>query len=71
MTTSAELVHEIEKLSPAEKVQLVDTVIRDIIPPVPEVDKAWAAEASTRWNAYKKGEIKSIPYAEVMAKYKK
>jgi hypothetical protein len=36
----------------------------------PEIDKVWAKEASIRWNNYKKGKVKSIPYDEVMSKYK-
>ena len=70
MTTSVKLVHEIEKLSPTERVQIVNIVIRDIIRPDSSIDKIWAQEALSRWDAYKKGDIKTIPYEEVMSKYK-
>lgn len=71
MTTTVKLVREIEKLSPVERIQIVDIVIRDILRPDPNIDKIWAKEASARWYAYKKGDIKSIPYEEVMSKHKK
>ncbi|NUO07255.1 MAG: addiction module protein [Candidatus Brocadia sp.] len=71
MTTPIELIHEIEKLPPRERVRIVDIVIRDVLRPDSDIDKVWAQEASSRWDAYKRGEIKSVPYEEVMSKYKK
>ena len=71
MITPVDLVHEIEKLPPTERVQIVDIVIRDIIHPDSSIDMIWAQEASRRWDAYKKGDIKTIPYKEVMSKYKR
>jgi len=71
MPTPLELIHEIEKLPPAERIKIIDMVIRDAIHPDPEIDKVWAQEASARWASYKKGEIKTISYEEVMSKYKK
>ncbi len=71
MTKRVDLVNEIEKLPPVERIRIVGIVIRDLIRPNSDIDKIWAQEASTRWNAYKKGEVKSIPYKEVMSKYKR
>lgn len=70
MTTPVDLLHEIEKLPPVERVRIIDKVIRDIIRPNSDIDRVWAQEAANRWDAYKKGEIISIPYEEVMSKYK-
>lgn len=71
MTTMLKLVKEIEKLSPVDRMRIVDTVIRDAIKPDAAIDKIWAKEAAARWLAYKKSGIESIPYSKVMAKYKK
>ena len=71
MATQVELVYEIGKLPPTERVRIVDIVIQDIIRPDPDIDRVWAQEASSRWDAYKKGAIKPIPYEEVMSKYKR
>lgn len=60
MTTTVKLVREIEKLPPVERIQIVDTVIRDMIHPDSHIDKVWAKEAKARWNAYKKGNIESV-----------
>jgi putative addiction module component (TIGR02574 family) len=35
------------------------------------LEKIWAEEATKRWAAYKEGRFKSIPYDEVMARYRK
>lgn len=70
MATPLDLVHEIEKLPLIERVRIVDMVMRDLITPISEIDKVWAQEAKSRWDAYQNGEIKSIPYTEVMSKYK-
>lgn len=71
MATAVELLHEIEKLSPVERARIVDVVLRDIIRPDSDIDRVWAQEASARWHAYKRGDIKSISYEEAMSKYKK
>ena len=71
MTTPVELVHQIEKLPPRERVRIVDIVMRDVMRPDADIDKVWAQEALRRWDAYKKGEVKPVPYEEVMSKYKK
>jgi len=71
MASALELVREIEKLPPAERATLVDQVIRDVLQPDAEIEAAWAEESSRRWDAYKSGELESIPYETVMAKYRK
>ena len=65
MITPVELVHEIEKLSPIERVRIIDIVIKDIIHPDPDIDKVWAREALSRWDAYKNGDVKPISYKTI------
>lgn len=57
MASSMDLVHDLVK--------------RDIIQPDLSIDKVWVQEVSNRWNAYKRREVKPIPYDEVMSRYKK
>jgi putative addiction module component (TIGR02574 family) len=71
MASALELVREIEKLPPDERAALVDQVIRDVLQPDAEIEAAWAEESSRRWSAYQAGELESIPYETVMAKYRK
>lgn len=71
MASTLELVREIEKLPPAERAELVDLVLRDVLQPDAEIEAVWAEESSRRWQAYKNGGLDSVPYETVMAKYRK
>ena len=66
-----DLVKQIEKLPPSDRAQIVDTVIRDMASPDPEIDKIWMKEASIRWDDYQQEKVKAIPYEEVLSKYKR
>ncbi len=65
------IVSEIDSLEDIEKLQLVDVILADLDKPDPEIDKIWAEEARHRWNDYKAGKVKAIPYEDVLSKYKK
>ncbi len=70
MPTARELVQEIEKLPPAERVRLIDMVIRDTIKPDAEIERIWIKEAEARWAAFESGEVEAVPYESVMTKYR-
>lgn len=71
MTESAKtLSAEARKLSPAERIDLVDDILASLDEPDPNVDQLWASEAEDRIAAYRRGEIKAIPLEEVLAKYR-
>jgi hypothetical protein len=70
MPTARELVQEIEKLPPAERVRLIDMVIRDTIKPDAEIERIWIKEAEARWAAFERGEVEAMPYESVMTKYR-
>ena len=69
-TVPEELVTKIRELPDTEKLKLVDLILTQLDKPDPELDKIWAAEAAKRWTAYKEGRLKSIPYGEVMERYR-
>ncbi len=71
MLTQDQLIEEIERYEPFERVKIVDAVLRDVVGANPEIEMAWREEATQRWKSYKQGDIESIPYDEVMAKYRK
>ncbi len=70
MSTALDLIKEIEKLPPAERVRMIDRVIRDTIKPDAEIEKIWIKEATARWNAFERGEVAAVPYETVMAEYR-
>ncbi len=72
METAAErLTSEIQALTDVEKLRLVDAILIDLDRPDQELDRIWAEEARTRWAAYKAGHIPSVPYQDVVAKYRR
>ena len=68
-TISNELTAKIKSLPDSEKMELVDSILMQLDKPDPEIDRIWAGEARKRWNAYKKGRLKTVPYEQVMAKH--
>jgi len=69
-TTPEKLSAEIKSLTDVEKLKLVDAILADLYKPDPEIDHIWADEARNRWAAYKAGRIPSVPYQDVMNKYR-
>jgi putative addiction module component (TIGR02574 family) len=67
---SGELTTLATRLPPSERLKLVEQLLDSLDAPNPEVDRAWTAEAEERLAAYRRGEIKAIPLADVLAKYK-
>lgn len=69
--TTQEVAEKVKALPDMEKLALVDQILIQLDRPDPEIDKAWAAESRKRWQAYREGRVDSIPYADVMAKYRR
>lgn len=68
-TISDKLAAKIKSLPDSEKIELVDSILMQLDKPDPEIDRIWADEARKRWQAYKKGKLKTVPYDQVMAKH--
>jgi len=61
---------EARKLSPSERLELVDDLLSSVDESDPALDARWTKEAEDRLAAYRKGEIKAVPLQEVLAKYR-
>jgi putative addiction module component (TIGR02574 family) len=66
--TTDELLKQAKTLAPAEKLELVEALMNELDRPDAGIDAAWAAEAEDRLAAYRKGQIRAIPLADVLAK---
>jgi putative addiction module component (TIGR02574 family) len=64
-----QLGREARKLSPAERIQLVDEILSSLDQTNPTLDASWAAEVEDRIAAYRRGEIKALELGEVLRKY--
>ena len=68
--TAKSLSTQARKLSPAERLELVDDLLASLDEGDPTMDALWAREAEDRLAAYRRGEIKAVPLQEVLAKYR-
>jgi putative addiction module component (TIGR02574 family) len=64
------LSNEARKLSPAERIELVDDILASLDEPDPAIDRLWAREAEERLAAYRRGEIKALALEKVLVKYR-
>ena len=72
MTKQAQdVVERIRALPDTEKLAVVDSILLELDRPDPELDRIWADEARARWHAYREGRAAHVPYARVMAKYRR
>jgi len=58
------------ELSAIERAIVAEKLLISLDSPDPKIDDVWAKEADSRVEAYKKGEIETIPAEEVFAKYR-
>lgn len=68
--STEELLKQAKALAPAQKLELVEALLNELDRTDDRIDAAWAAEAADRLAAYRRGEIQSIPLAQVLAKYR-
>ena len=70
MATPEDILKEAISLRPLDQAKLVDQLIAVLDAPDPELDKLWADEAKSRYDAFKSGKLKSIALEDVLSKYK-
>ena len=63
------LSEEARRLSPEERIELIEDLWGSLDPIDPEIDRLWAEEARNRLVAYLRGELKARPFEEILKKY--
>ena len=71
MPSTVEIIHEAESLPVEERTRVVDSLLRSLNPPDPEIDRKWAALAKRRLGELRSGRVKAVPGEEVFAKIRK
>ena len=69
MTASDDILKEALTLKPAQKAELIDSLLSSLDKPDKEIDKLWAKEAESRIDAYERGKIKAVSLKKVFEKY--
>jgi len=68
MPSTAEIIRDAESLPVEERALVVDSLLRSLNPPDPEVDQKWVAVAERRLEELRSGRVKPVPGEEVFAK---
>jgi len=68
MPNAAEIIREAESLPVEERTLVVESLLRSLNPPDPEIDKKWVAVAKRRLQELRSGRVKPVPGEEVFAK---
>ena len=71
MPSTAEIIHEAESLPVEERTLIVDSLLRSLNPPDPEIDRKWAAVAKRRLQELRSGQVTPVPGEEVFARIRR
>jgi len=63
---SEELLKEVESLPIDERIRIVESLLRSLNPPDPEIDRLWIVEAQRRLDEIRAGIVQPIPGDQVM-----
>lgn len=70
MSNLQTLHQQIAQLPGLDRIALVEDILQSLDAPDRSVDALWASEAESRLAAYKSGQVKAVPLAQVLAKYR-
>lgn len=65
-----DIIEQAKQLPVDDRVTVVDSLLRTLNVPDPEIDKAWAEVADARLAALRSGRVKAVPGDEVLARIK-
>ena len=68
MPSTAEIIRDAVSLPVEERAMVVESLLRSLNPPDPEIDQKWAAVAKRRLQELRSGQVKPIPGEEVFAR---
>ncbi len=63
--SSKEIIQNALKLSPQEKLLIVDSILQSLDEPDKNLETIWAEESAKRLKAFREGKIKGISYDEL------
>lgn len=63
--SNKEIIESALKLSPPEKLLIVESILRSLDEPDKEIENVWIEEAEKRLKAYRDGKLKGIPMEDI------
>jgi len=71
MLSTKEIIREAQSLPLEERAIVVDSLLRTLNTPDPEIDREWGAVAKRRLAELRSGSVKPVPGEEVFARARK
>ena len=71
MPSTAEIIRQAQSLPVEERAMVVDSLLRSLNPPDPDIDRKWIAVAARRLEELRSGRVKPVPGEEVFAKIRR
>ncbi|OGQ98982.1 MAG: addiction module protein [Deltaproteobacteria bacterium RIFOXYD12_FULL_55_16] len=68
MSNAARIIQEVESLPVEDRILVVDSLLRTLNTPDPEIDRKWAALAERRLQDLRSGLVKSVDGEEVFTR---
>ena len=68
MLGAKQIIEEAESLPVDERLIVVDSLLRSLNPPNPEIDEQWAIVAKRRLAELRSGQVKPVPGEQVFAR---
>ncbi len=66
--SNKEIIESALKLSPPEKLLIVESILRSLDEPNKEIENIWIEEAEKRLKAYRDGKLEGIPMEDIFKK---
>ncbi len=63
--SSKEIIKNALKLSPQEKLLVVDSILKSLDEPDKKIEKIWLEESEKRLKLFRQGKLKGIPLEEI------
>ena len=61
-----ELLEQCQKLDPADRLELVDSLLQSLDRPDPAIARIWLEEAERRLAAYRAGRVQAVPAEDIL-----
>lgn len=68
MSNAARIIQEVDSLPVEERILIVDTLLRTLNAPDPDIDRKWATLAERRLRDLHSGQVKPVSGEEVFAR---
>ncbi len=69
MESIKELAEKATMLQPVERIRLVEAILYSLDKPDEEIENSWVAESEARYQAYKRGSIKTVDWEDIKKRY--